>query len=193
MHSSIALAALSGLALINAQVPGATTIKGSPTYDGLPVPGTTGKLGNAAITKNNPQCVTYNASLPSTGSIRGYVAATANANGTGVFFNVYLTGLPSESLGPFCKFLLSSLHLRPGLTNTACIVYHIHDQPVPADGNCTATAAHVDPYIRGEIPPCDNTQPETCQVGDLTGKHGNVTVSPFAAQYISPLSPSIRL
>ena len=68
------------------------------------------------------------------------------------------------------------------VSDDACLVYHIHDQPVPADGNCTATAAHLDPYIRGEIPPCDNTQPETCQVGDLTGKHGNVTVSPFAAQ-----------
>ena len=182
MHFSIALAALSGLALVNAQVPGATTIKGSPTYDGFPVPGTTGKLGNAAITQNNPQCVTYNATLPSTGSVRGYVAATANANGTGVFFNVYLTGLPSESLGPFCKSLYEHLPFRLQFSDHACAVYHIHDLPVPADGNCTATAAHLDPYIRGEIPPCDNTQPETCQVGDLTGKHGNVTVNPFAAQ-----------
>lgn len=83
MYSTIALAALSGLALVNAQVLGATTIEGSPTYDGLPVPGTTGKLGNAAITQNNPQCMTYNATLPSTGSVHGYVSATANANGTG--------------------------------------------------------------------------------------------------------------
>ena len=60
-------------------------------------------------------------------------------------------------------------------------VYHIHDQPVPADGNCTATLGHLDPFIRGEIPPCDPTQPETCQVGDLSGKHGNITVSVFNA------------
>ena len=60
-------------------------------------------------------------------------------------------------------------------------VYHIHDQPVPSNGNCTATLGHLDPFIRGEIPPCDSTQPATCQVGDLTGKHGNVTVSPFQA------------
>ena len=105
------VAALSGLALVSAQVPGATTIEGSPTYDGLPVPGTTGKLGNAAITQDNPQCVTYKATLPSTGSVQGYVAATANANGTGVFFNVFLTGLPSEALGPFCKSLPRHLHL----------------------------------------------------------------------------------
>jgi len=58
-------------------------------------------------------------------------------------------------------------------------VYHIHDQPVPADGNCTKTLAHLDPTQRGEIPPCDPTTPEECQVGDLAGKHGNITTSPF--------------
>lgn len=65
------------------------------------------------------------------------------------------------------------------------IVYHIHAMPVPADGNCTGTGPHVDPYVRGEVPPCDNTQPQTCQVGDLTGKHGNITGSSFSARYVS--------
>ncbi|KAL9130598.1 MAG: hypothetical protein Q9217_001258 [Psora testacea] len=96
--------------------------------------------------------------------IRGYVAATTNANGTGVNFNVNLSGFPSSTLGPF--------------------IYHIHDQPVPASGNCTATLAHLDPYIRGEQPPCDPTHPETCQVGDLSGKHGNITTSPFQTSYL---------
>jgi hypothetical protein len=44
--------------------------------------------------------------------------------------------------------------------------------PVPETGNCTETLAHLDPYIRGETPVCDNTAPATCQVGDLSGKHG---------------------
>ena len=64
------------------------------------------------------------------------------------------------------------------------LVYHIHDQPVPSDGNCTGTLAHLDPTIRGEVPPCDATQPETCQVGDLAGKHGNITTSPFQTRYL---------
>ena len=59
------------------------------------------------------------------------------------------------------------------------LVYHIHDQPVPSDGNCTKTLAHQDPTERGEIPPCDPSAPETCQVGDLAGKHGNITSNPF--------------
>lgn len=30
-------------------------------------------------------------------------------------------------------------------------VYHLHAAPVPADGNCTGTLGHVDPFIRGEV------------------------------------------
>jgi hypothetical protein len=59
------------------------------------------------------------------------------------------------------------------------IVYHIHDQPVPADGNCTGTKAHLDPYIRGQKIPCDPKDPASCEVGDLAGKHGNITRSPY--------------
>ena len=31
------------------------------------------------------------------------------------------------------------------------LVYHLHDAPVPSDGNCTGTLAHLDPYQRGEV------------------------------------------
>ena len=46
--------------------------------------------------------------------------------------------------------------------------------PVPEDGNCAATLAHLDPFIRGEDIPCDPSAPETCQVGDLSGKWGDI-------------------
>ncbi|GMF72804.1 unnamed protein product [Aspergillus oryzae] len=52
--------------------------------------------------------------------------------------------------------------------------YHIHDNPVPKDGNCYATGGHLDPYKRGDQPPCNTTVPQTCQVGDISGKHGPV-------------------
>ncbi|KAA6410836.1 MAG: Cu [Lasallia pustulata] len=131
------------------------------SIDGPIIPGTTGKLGDAAITRNNPAGVTYTAVLPNsnTTGIRGFVSGTSNANGTGVVFTMNLSGFPSAALGPF--------------------LYHIHNQPVPTNGSCAGTLAHLDPYIRGDIPPCDPTQPETCQVGDLSGKHGNITTSPF--------------
>lgn len=63
-------------------------------------------------------------------------------------------------------------------------VYHIHAAPLDAAGNCTKALAHLDPYQRGEQPPCDSAQPQNCQVGDLSGKHGNITTSPFHATYI---------
>ncbi|KAL8942301.1 MAG: hypothetical protein Q9211_001447 [Gyalolechia sp. 1 TL-2023] len=156
MYLAVLATALTGLAVSNA----------APPINGYIVPGTTGKLGDAAIVEGNPVGVTYTAVLPDrpTTDIRGTIAGTSNANGTGVNFNINLSGLPDPSLGPF--------------------MYHIHDQPVPANGNCTATLAHQDPYLRGEMPPCDPTQPQTCQTGDLAGKHGNITTSPFQASYL---------
>jgi len=49
--------------------------------------------------------------------------------------------------------------------------YHIHQYAVPSNGSCDATGAHLDPTNRGDSTPCDSTKPETCQVGDLSGKH----------------------
>ncbi|KAG6997792.1 hypothetical protein G7Y79_00037g073100 [Physcia stellaris] len=153
MHSSVLFTLASGLALVHAQAP-------------TPVPGVTGKLGNARIVENNPAGVSYVATLPEsdTTDIRGSVVGTSNSNGTGVNFQISLSGLPDASLGPF--------------------LYHIHDQPVPSDGNCTGTKAHLDSYIRGEKPPCYPVDPASCQDGDLAGKHGNITGSSFSTAFL---------
>ncbi|KAG0368705.1 hypothetical protein BC939DRAFT_439549 [Gamsiella multidivaricata] len=50
--------------------------------------------------------------------------------------------------------------------------YHIHDFPVGPNNNCTATGAHLDPAKVGVAKPCDPTDLNTCQTGDLAGKHG---------------------
>ena len=63
-------------------------------------------------------------------------------------------------------------------------MYHIHEKPVPADGNCTGTGAHLDPYKRGEVPPCDPTDKSSCQTGDLSGKEGNFTDISGSASYV---------
>ena len=74
-------------------------------------------------------------------------------------------------------------------------VYHIHERPVPADGNCTGTGPHLDPTLRGEQPPCFAAQPQTCQAGDLAGKYGNITVDPFQTRYVrrKPGPPSLYI
>jgi len=149
---------------------GEPTIEGAITYDGNPVIGFTGPGGNASIQQNS--AASYLAVLPSTnfdsatGSlITGSIMGTVPANGTGVMFTVNFTGFPSEAeYGPF--------------------VYHIHGMPVPADGNCTATLGHLDPTDRGELYACENVAPQTCQAGDLAGKHGNITSTSFSASYL---------
>ncbi|KAJ4295988.1 hypothetical protein N0V88_004690 [Collariella sp. IMI 366227] len=123
----------------------------------------TGKLGDAEVVANNPPGVVYRATLPESaffkpaypngGNIKGEVSAVANPDGAGVLFNLKLSNLPKIG---------------------APLPYHLHVAPVPDNGNCTATLAHLDPYIRGEATSCNFDAPETCQVGDLSGKHGEV-------------------
>ncbi|KAK4031843.1 Cu,Zn superoxide dismutase-like protein [Parachaetomium inaequale] len=115
----------------------------------------TGKLGDAMAVMNNPPGASYVAMFTegSGNPVRGKVSAMSSPGGKSVTFNLMLMGLPMGG-GPYS--------------------YHLHDQPVPVDGNCAATLAHLDPYQRGQAVPCDMSMPETCEVGDLSGKHGKI-------------------
>ncbi|KAI9887876.1 MAG: hypothetical protein M1823_000264 [Watsoniomyces obsoletus] len=156
MRSTLLVALAGFLASVSAQTPPIVPL----------VAGVTGQLGDAAIVRDNPVGVTYQATLPETNrsSIRGFISGTALANGTGVRFTLDFRGFPSLDRAPY--------------------IYHIHDAPIPSNGNCTAALAHLDPYRRGEQPPCNATAPQTCQVGDLSGKHGNITSTTYSASYI---------
>ncbi|PHH85800.1 hypothetical protein CDD83_11149 [Cordyceps sp. RAO-2017] len=123
----------------------------------------------------NPTDVVYKASLPDQafftkgsldGNVKGSITAQAPEDGVGVKFSVRFENIPKEG-GPF--------------------IYHIHVNPV-VDGNCTKTLTHLDPFNRGEKPPCDASAPQTCQVGDLSGKYGSVTQDPFVAEYVDPFT-----
>ncbi|KAF5018389.1 hypothetical protein F66182_9640 [Fusarium sp. NRRL 66182] len=127
---------------------------------------------DAPRVNDNPPGVGYKATLPKErffkdaaleGNVRGYIDTVATDSGAGVRFKVKFSNLPKEG-GPF--------------------TYHIHVEPVPEDGNCTATLAHLDPFARGEEPPCDPEDPASCQVGDNSGKYGAITSDPFEAEYV---------
>jgi hypothetical protein len=131
----------------------------------------TGKEGNATVVENNPVGKVAIAKLPAepffktgslNGNVEGSITIASNDNGIGLVYTVKLSNLPKEG-GPF--------------------PYHIHDKRVPEDGNCTATAAHLDPFLRGEDPVCDPEFPQTCQVGDLSGKYKKITSDPFEIKY----------
>ncbi|PTB56326.1 hypothetical protein M431DRAFT_80837 [Trichoderma harzianum CBS 226.95] len=134
---------------------------------------------DAPVVTGNPQSVEYKATLPKkpffagadlAGNVKGSVSAVAAPGGKGVRFRVQFENFP-KSGGPF--------------------MYHIHEEPA-TNGNCTSTLAHLDPYHRGETPACDASKPETCQVGDLSGKYGKIISDPFVAEYFdlyTSLSP----
>jgi hypothetical protein len=149
---------------------GVDTLQGAIIMPLPPIPGYIGLNGTATAQTNQPTA-TYRATLPSTmfnplvgSTVMGYIEGVGTANGTR--FTVNLMGLPSQPMyGPFN--------------------WHIHTLPVPANGNCTTTLSHLDPTNRGELVMCDATQPQTCQVGDLAGKHGGkiMTVGNFSTSF----------
>ncbi|ORY09197.1 superoxide dismutase [Clohesyomyces aquaticus] len=116
---------------------------------------TTGMLGDAMVITNNPPGARYTAMFKGKGmnSTKGVVTAVSGKDGKGVSFTLMLQGLPKDG-GPYS--------------------YHLHDRPVPTDGNCTGTMGHLDPYKRTQSPACNMTMPQTCEVGDLSGKHGKI-------------------
>jgi len=62
------------------------------------------------------------------------------------------------------------------------LAYHIHEFPVSPNLNCSSAGVHLDPYNATESPPCDPTQSDKCQVGDLAGKHGSMPGPAFSAK-----------
>lgn len=61
------------------------------------------------------------------------------------------------------------------LANDALVVYDIHENPVSLNGSCATVGALLDLYKNTKTPLCSTTDPGECEVGDLSGKHGNAT------------------
>lgn len=156
---------------------GVDTLQGAIISPLPPQPGylpnaTGGLLGTASAETNQPAS-TYRATLdemfnPLVGTtIQGSLQAVGGPQG--VTFTVNITNLPDQAqYGPFN--------------------WHIHALAVPEDGNCTATMGHLDPTNRGELYMCQASSPQTCQVGDLAGKHGGKITTPgnFSTSFVDP-------
>ena len=115
---------------------------------------------NAPVVNNNPNGAMYLATFANsiTNVIRGRVVASSPFGGS-VNYAINIANLP-QGAAPF--------------------EYHIHEFPVPSNGDCMGTGLHLDPFNRGEQPPCDASQPQTCQLGDLSGKHGKINGTAIA-------------
>ncbi|KAL4899039.1 superoxide dismutase [Aspergillus multicolor] len=109
---------------------------------------------NAPVVTDNEPVSVHHASLlaKDNTTVYGGITITSRLSSPALAVDVYIGGIPE---GQYLN-------------------YHIHRAPVPADGNCYSTGAHLDPYNRTQKPPCNSTAPNTCEVGDLSGKHGVV-------------------
>ncbi|RAH68806.1 Cu,Zn superoxide dismutase-like protein, partial [Aspergillus aculeatinus CBS 121060] len=81
-----------------------------------------------------------------------------------------IEGVVTASPGPNNTGVQIKLHFS-GLRETSRYLYHIHYQPMPESGDCKGTAGLLNPYNAQEDP-CNAAEPQTCGVGDLSGKHG---------------------
>ena len=117
---------------------------------------------DATAVTNNAPGVEYGATLPdlTTTDIRGSVVAQSNPGGPGILVQASFSGFPDQG-GPF--------------------LYHIHTNPI-SNGNCSTAGSHLDPFGRGETPACAADDPSSCQVGDLSGKHGKINGTTFSAK-----------
>lgn len=102
--------------------------------------------------------------------VKGKVEFSGLKNGS-IEVNVDLSGFPTSG-GPF--------------------QYHVHEAPVPSDGNCTGTKGHLDPYDGN--PKANST--DELEIGDLSGRygliHGTSINTTYVDQYLSldPESPA---
>ncbi|KAJ1899512.1 Superoxide dismutase [Kickxella alabastrina] len=99
----------------------------------------------------------------------------ANANLVSGEFNAAFEFTPAESKNGLQLAVTAS-----GLDMETAYSYHIHAKLVPADGNCTETGGHLDPFkikeTAGTAYKCDKDNAQTtCELGDLAGMFGSMT------------------
>ncbi|KAI7249845.1 hypothetical protein KC343_g3793 [Hortaea werneckii] len=113
----------------------------------------------ASVVSDNPEGKVYSAVFPQPTSTSVVTIGSAPNGSADVTVN--LNGLPQP--GP--------------------LSYTIHDNPVASDGSCDDVGGIFNPYHASTTAPCNADRPETCMVGDLSGKHGNATAPGFTQSY----------
>ncbi|CUM62458.1 uncharacterized protein PRCAT00000008001 [Priceomyces carsonii] len=116
-----------------------------------------GVRASAPVVTDSPKGAKYSAEFEK-GVVSGEIDFSSSSNGS-VSVNVDLSGLPSVG-GPY--------------------KYHVHQLPVPSDGNCNGTKLHLNPYNGNP----NATQPNELEVGDLSGRHGVLTYTDSKVSYV---------
>ncbi|KAJ6257237.1 Cell surface Cu-only superoxide dismutase [Drechslerella dactyloides] len=142
----------------------------------------TGALGNAPVTTGNSADILYEASFSSSNVEMGYLNFTGTSDGVGVLVHVCFKGINASQPGPYPYHIhgqytshsddpFAEMQMQMHIRTCKRMNEHFVVGP---NGNCSATGAHLDPFLRNDTVKCDAGAPETCQVGDLSGKHGDI-------------------
>ncbi|CDO96203.1 unnamed protein product [Kluyveromyces dobzhanskii CBS 2104] len=124
------------------------------------------EVQSAPVVYENPEKACYLAEFPHTGSdkVGGYITFT--------------------SLDGIAKVNVRISSLEPNLQ------YHIHEKPVnQSDSTCASTKEHLNPY--NGVVPCGKDISK-CEVGDLSGKYGNIDSSYYETEYLDPYLSLIK-
>jgi len=127
--------------------------------------------GQAVEMVGNPLSIVYRAVLSGQNALRATIIAQAGPGGAGVRYSIDAANL--YGYGPFS--------------------YYVFERTVPQNGDCYNLGARLDPYLHGDNPKCNMKYPKSCQVGDLSGKHGKLDPVPnsrkqFVDSYSSLIS-----
>lgn len=140
----------------------------------------TGKLGDAVKYYNETTTKTVSCVFPKTGAFVGSINGTTN--GTGIAWVANFASVPTSNL-PYSEFHIFSPFC---VLLTFLLALLIYNNPVPASGVCGSSLGGLfDPYQRGLVPACNKSNTATCAIGDVSGKYGYVTSSPFVLPYLS--------
>ncbi|KAF9143264.1 hypothetical protein BGX30_000947 [Mortierella sp. GBA39] len=67
---------------------------------------------------------------------------------------------------------IKGLSTAMAIDKAAGYQYHIHTDPVGPNYGCMATNGHLNPF--NGTAPCNTANLTSCEIGDLSGKHGNI-------------------
>lgn len=128
----------------------------------------------APVVTDNQYGAAYSVALVhGPGPLAGTFDFKAFTEGVNVAFNVNGFNVSDETT--YSESSAVETATRTPVNNVAA--YHIHEKPVPSDGNCNATGEHFDPYHVGASHKCVANESSMCQLGDLSGKHGAIGVN----------------
>ncbi|RKP11881.1 hypothetical protein BJ684DRAFT_21544 [Piptocephalis cylindrospora] len=130
-------------------------------------------------------------------------AAAARIRGKGLHGMAFFYRLRDEKSMRFFMSLQEETHSKGSPSSSSLpptLAYAVHEQAVPTTGKCIGLGRRLDPFhIRRSQPPsprpvCTASDAHrSCELGDLSGKYGQATISPPGGYYANGTDPDLTI